>query len=370
MPRQQRGGLRQRLMRLVASHRFQSWAARFPLTRGITRSEGEAIFDLVAGFVHSQCLVAIVEFGVLDRLLDEPCTLEDLSRGMAMPRERAVILLDAGVALGLIRKRGDAYSITRRGAALSGVPGLSDMISHHAVLYRDLVDPVSFFRGEIDTELAKFWPYVFGAGAAEDPTTAQKYSRLMADSQMLVAEETLACVDFTTSETLMDVGGGTGAFLAEALEATPGLAGILFDLPAVVPDATKRFMDRGLASRVRTVGGSFRDEPLPVGADAISLVRVLYDHSDDTVRALLTAVYNALPTGGLVVVSEPMAGGEQPTRAGNAYFAVYTLAMGTGKTRSPAEVQNLLTEAGFASVRHRPTRRAFVTSVVTGVKSI
>ena len=74
--------------------------------------------------------------------------------------------------------------------------------------------------------------------------------------------------------------------------------------------------------------------------------------------------------GGTVVISEPMAGGAQPTRAGNAYFAIYTLAMGTGKTRSPDEVCGLLSEAGFSGLRQRPTRRAFVTSVVTGVKSV
>ena len=41
------------------------------------------------------------------------------------------------------------------------------MIAHHDVLYRDLADPVAFFRGETDTELARFWPYVFAAGQSE-----------------------------------------------------------------------------------------------------------------------------------------------------------------------------------------------------------
>ena len=356
-------------MRLVASRRFQSWAARFLLTRGVTRSEGEAIFDLVAGFVHSQCLVALVELRVLDRLLDAAESVDGLARGMALSRQRAAILLDAGVALGLIHKRGEHYSISRRGAALVGVPGLAEMIAHHGVLYRDLADPVAFFRGDIDTELARFWPYVFGAGEAGDPGTADRYSRLMSESQSLVAEETLATVDFSSVGTLMDVGGGSGAFLATTLQATPGLTGILFDLPAVVPAAQERFAELDLSGRVTIAGGSFRDDPLPEGADAISLVRVLYDHGDDTVRALLAAVYDALPPGGTVVISEPMTGGDRPTRAGNAYFAIYTLAMGTGKTRSPAEVCGLLSEAGFVGVRQRPTRRAFVTSVVTAVKS-
>ncbi len=369
-PRQKTSvGLRQRLMRLVASRRFQSWAARFPLTRGVTRREGEEMFDLVAGFVHSQCLAALVELRILARLLESPASLQQLAALAALPEPRARILFDAGVALGLMKVKGGTYMLTRRGAALAGVPGLGDMILHHTVLYRDLSDPVAFFRGETDTELAAFWPYVFGAGAAEDPATAERYSKLMAESQTLVAEETLAAVDLSDVTHLTDVGGGTGAFLAAALTKYPGLKGTLFDLPAVTPGAISRFERAGVSDRVVIRSGSFRDEALPSGADAISLVRVLYDHSDETVTALLRAVVDALPPEGRLLVSEPMTGGDRPSRAGNAYFAVYTLAMGTGRTRSPGEISGLMRDAGLTDIKAIPTSRPFVTSVVMGVKS-
>ena len=94
--------------------------------------------------------------------------------------------------------------------------------------------------------------------------------------------------------------------------------------------------------------GSFRDDPLPRGADAISLVRVLYDHADDTVAALLGAVHDALPRGGRLIVSEPMSGGARPERAGDAYFALYCMAMRTGRVRSAAEIAGLLRQAGCA----------------------
>ena len=38
--------------------------------------------------------------------------------------------------------------------------------------------------------------------------------------------------------------------------------------------------------------------PCPTGADAISLVRVLYDHDDATVARLLAPVHAALPRAG------------------------------------------------------------------------
>ena len=92
------------------------------------------------------------------------------------------ILLRAAVALKLLRSKGGGrFALSKTSAALLGVPGLSDMIRHNDVLYRDLSDPAAFFRGETQTELADFWPYVFGGEM--EPQAAQTYSDLMARSQ-------------------------------------------------------------------------------------------------------------------------------------------------------------------------------------------
>lgn len=358
-----------RLTRLVASRGFQKWAAKFPLTRRIVRREGEAMFDLVAGFCHSQILQALVRLKIPEILLVTEKSDAALARDVAVPLDRMRVLLGAAVSLGLLKRRKSGrYALTTRGAALAGVPGLAGMIDHHDVLYLDLADPVAFFRGEVETELAEFWPYVFGAGGATDPKTAATYSQLMADSQILVAEDTLATVDFSDVRVMMDVGGGTGAFLSAVGAANPTLSMILFDLPAVAPAASRRFDQAGLTPRVDIVSGSFRDDPLPKGAELISLVRVLYDHSDETVAMLLRAVHDALPEGGRIVISEPMTGGAVPQRATDAYFALYCMAMRTGRARSVAEISALLSAAGFENIDAPKARRPFITSIVTGVR--
>ena len=354
--------------RLFASPTFQSRMARLPLIRRIVRREGEEMFDIVAGFCHAQVLQALIKLDILDGLLDGAKPPKQLSVRHGVPLDRLQILLDAAVSLNLLKLKRGHYDLTRRGAALVGVPGLKGMIAHHDVLYRDLTDPVAFFRGETETELAHFWPYVFGAGAAEDPKAAATYSKLMADSQALIAEDTLALVDLSKSDHIMDVGGGTGAFLGHVAKAYPKIAMTLFDLPAVVPDATQRFSDLGAAQRSQVIPGSFRDDPLPKGADTISLVRVLYDHADETVMALLRSVFEALPAGGRILISEPMTGGASPHRAGNAYFAIYCLAMQTGRARSADEIAELLRQVGFTNVSKPLSRRAFVTTALTAVK--
>lgn len=352
------------LLRLAASRRFQAWAARVPILRRIARAEGAALFDIVAGFVNSQTLMALVELRVLHLLQDGPATSRDLGQTCGIPPDRMQVLLQAGAGLGLLRRYRDGrFGLALRGASMLGVPGLEQMIRHHRALYADLADPVSFLRGGQQTELARFWPYVFGAAGAVDPGVTATYSSLMAESQVLVAEDTLAMVDLSGVKRLLDVGGGTGAFLAAVGSAYPQAQLDLFDLPAVLQGAASRLTGRAILHP-----GSFRDDDLPLGADAISLIRVLYDHDDSTVARLLAKAHATLPPGGLLIISEPMSGGAKPDRITDVYFAVYTLAMQTGRARSTAEIASLLSRAGFVSIRIQRGFRPFVTSVITALR--
>ena len=56
-------------------------------------------------------------------------------------------------------------------------------------------------------------------------------------------------------------------------------------------------------------------------------------------------------------------------RSTDAYFAVYCMAMRTGRVRSAEEIAKLLTEVGFSGAAQVRTWRPFITSVVTARKS-
>ena len=355
--------------RMVASPAFQGRASRFPLTRAFARRDGAVLFDLVQGFVQSQVLYALVELDIFRRLQSGPMAPDDLGQALDIPAERMAILLQAGAALNLLRRRRDGrYGLARRGAALMGVPGLAQIIRHHGAFYRDLGDPVALIKGPERTELSESWPYVFGPGTAIGPDTAEAFSDLMAQSQILVAQDTLRAVDLRGVRRLLDVGGGSGTFLIAVGAVRPDTQLELFDLPEVAPQATKRFAASGLTGRTRIYSGSFLTDPLPQGADAISLIRVCYDHGNETVRGLMSKIFDTLPPGGRLIISEPMGGGTRPSRSVDVYFAFYTLAMQAGRTRSAHEIKAFCQNAGFANVRFHRVARPYVTSVVTAIK--
>jgi demethylspheroidene O-methyltransferase len=350
----------------IADPAFQSWAARFPLTRPIARSSAAQLYDIVAGFVYSQTLFACVELDLFRHLRGGPLTVDELAQRLDLAPDPTERLAQSAAAIGLLLRDGERYALGPLGAAMLGAPGVAEMVRHHRLFYADLADPVALLRGEADPHLRRFWSYVGGANThAMTAEEAAPYSALMAVSQAMVAEETLAAVPLDGIRHLADVGGGEGAFLEAAARRYPALRVTLFDLPAVADRAEARFRVAGLSERASVRPGSFLDDPLPGDAEAISLVRVLYDHDDPVVVRILAKVHAALPPGGRLILSEPMSGGRHPTRSGDAYFGFYTLAMTTGRPRSPERYAELLAAAGFTSVSRHRTRRDFITSVMT-----
>ena len=128
--------------------------------------------------------------------------------------------------------------------------------------------------------------------------------------------------------------------------------------------AEARFAAAGLGGRVTIVAGDFDRDPLPPGADLITLVRVLHDHDDERVDRLLAAAYAALPSGGVLLVAEPMAGTQGAERMGDAYFGLYLWAMGSGRPRTAPDLAERLQRAGFRRPRERRTRVPLQTRVL------
>jgi demethylspheroidene O-methyltransferase len=353
--------------RLVSSERFQRWAASFPLTRPFARRRARELFDLCAGFVYSQVLLACVRLDLFGILQASPLDARALALRLSLPEDATDRLLAAAASLRLVEQRSDGrYGLGVLGAALVGNPGVVAMIEHHALLYADLRDPVALLRGERDrTELGRYWAYAGNPDAAAlAPEQVADYSRLMADSQPLVTREILAAYPLRRHRRLLDVGGGDGSFVCAVAAAVPTLALQLFDLPAVADRASARFAASGLAQRATAFGGDFRRDALPAGADLVTLVRVLFDHPDETVLELLAAVRRTMPADGTLLIAEPMAGTSGAEPMGAAYFGFYLMAMGRGRSRSPADFEQLLGRAGFTDIRLVPTPSPLQTGIL------
>jgi demethylspheroidene O-methyltransferase len=363
--------LRDRLLamrdRLLLDRRFHRWAFALPGTRAIARAETRALFDLCAGFVYTQVLLACVRIDLFERLKAGPLPTGAIAKFAGLSIEATERLMRAAVSLRLVSARGsDSYGLGSLGAAVAGNPSIAAMVEHHATLYADLRDPLALLRDEKPaTQMASYWTYA-GAqnpGALNDNEVAT-YTALMATSQVLISQEVLDAYDFSGHAMVLDVGGGDGTFLSALAHRVPDLTLRLFDLPPVAARANARFAAEGLGSRAIAIGGDFYADALPQGADIITLVRVLFDHDDASAVRILRAVRAALPHNGTLLIAEPMSGTRGAEAIGDAYFSFYLLAMGRGRSRTPADFARLLASAGFATPRLIATRNPLLTRIV------
>lgn len=349
--------------RLVASQRFQAFAARFPLTRPVARARATRLFDIATGFVHARVLLAVIDSGLVELLADGPLPPVAIARALDLPAGPCLTLLKAAAAIDLLEPLADGrFGLGELGAAIRGNPGLPQMVRHHSLLYRDLEDPLALIRsGRGRSHVAAYWPYATGG---TDPAAEQAYSDLMGATQAMLAGLVLDALRPERFRHVLDVGGGEGVFLEALVRRAPATRATLMDLPEVAGRARRRLDACGVGGRIAVVSGSFKSDPLPLGADCITLNRVLHDHDDGPVLALLRAVRGALAEGGTLMVAEPLAGTPGARPMGHGYFGLYLHAMGSGRPRTRAELTGMLHQAGFCDVREAPSHQPVLARVL------
>jgi hypothetical protein len=109
--------------------------------------------------------------------------------------------------------------------------------------------------------------------------------------------------DFSSHNTLCDVGGATGLLATLVAERHPHLQCKSFDLPVVEPIAKRWIAQSSAADRVQTVSGDFLRDPLP-RADVITMGMILHDWNLEKKKHLVRLAYEALPPGGAFIAIE------------------------------------------------------------------
>ena len=178
------------------------------------------------------------------------------------------------------------------------------------------------------------------------------------------ARALLTARDLSAIGTLVDVGGGQGRLLASALAATPGLRGVLFDRPEVLPGAEAFLSAAGVADRCSLIAGDFF-AAVPPGGDAYTLALIIHDWPDEEATAILRACHRAMAPGARLWIVE------QVIQPGDAYdrgklLDLLMLVLFGAQERTAEEYRALLEAAGFGQVAVHPTDTPY--SVVEAVR--
>ncbi|SDI34086.1 methyltransferase [Nonomuraea jiangxiensis] len=184
-----------------------------------------------------------------------------------------------------------------------------------------------------------YWHYL-----AANPKISASFDAMMASGADYVADAAKG-YDWSGVRHVVDVGGGTGALLAEVLRANPDLHATLVDLPDTVERGRRHLAELGLDARCAFAGQSFFD-PLPAGGDVYVLKRVIHDWNDDDALLILRRCAEAAGRHGRVVMIES-GGGPGGDPAMVTEMNLRMLVLTGGRERTLDDYLALATRAGL-----------------------
>jgi hypothetical protein len=255
-----------------------------------------AIIEGLFGLLDHRVLVELCRAGVPDELTG-PMTTEELARRIDADPVRLDRLLRFASVRGWVR--------VERASRVRPTPVTEFLRRDHAGGWRawvdfvgasDIVDAVgrlSVTDDEVDGFAAVNGAPFFESMAMHSARGAT-FDAAMAAGGRMHALTLAAAIDWSTTASICDVGGGTGELLATLLDLLPLTRGTLVDLPTVVDRAV-------VHERLTPVAGD-AFASVPAGLDTYLLVNVLHDWSDDDSVRILRTVADACGDARVLVV--------------------------------------------------------------------
>ncbi len=287
-----------------------------------TLPDPSSLMQNTFGFAFSKVLLTAVEFGLFTKLGTRRLTGAVLGAELGLHPRGIADFFDALVALGFLEREGNGPGSVYFNTLAGGV-------------YLDETSPryIGGIMVMINQRLYKFWhdlPEALRTGLPQNETKGGGkgiFETLYADAEKLhvflnamtgfsrMNFEALAeRFDFSSYDTLCDVGGATGLLSCEVAKRHPHLRCTSFDLPPVEPVAQQAIAAAGLSERVATASGDFFLDPLPK-ADVITMGMILHDWNLEKKQHLIRAAYEALPEGGAFIVVESLIDDERRLNA-------------------------------------------------------
>jgi ubiquinone/menaquinone biosynthesis C-methylase UbiE len=199
----------------------------------------------------------------------------------------------------------------------------------------------------------------------DNPEAGQRFNLAMRSASAQGDQAIAHAYDFSTVQTIVDIGGGVGSLLAAILQTHPNANGILFDRSSVIAEASQLPHIQALQDRFTLASGDFFTA-VPADANIYLIKHVIHDWEDPECIRLLTNVAQVMkPDGHVLIIDEIVVPG-QPTPPLVALLNLQLHLLMTGRKRTVDEHVPMLTAARLELKNVYPT--ASQLSILEAVK--
>ncbi len=314
--------------------------------------EAAGILDLGQSYWASKALLSAVELGLFSELAGKSASAGELIDKLSLHPRATRDWLDALVGLGLLTREEGRYRNTEAAdffldAHKPGYRGgFLRMLNWQFNLWAQLTDLLR--TGEAQTKGPKHFDEFYSR-----PEAVRGFMVAMDGANALVGPALAEKFDWTGRTSFVDVGGARGNTAAAIVKEHPGLRGGSFDLPPVEPFFTEHVTRLGVADQLTFHPGDFFDDPLPT-ADVLIFGHVLHDWNDDQRLMLLKKAYDALPSGGAVLVYDALIDDDRREPANLLLSLNMQLVTVAGSEYSGADCREWMRAAGFVNTSTVP----------------
>jgi SAM-dependent methyltransferase len=320
-------------------------------------SPHDQVRKMMRGFEQSQLIYVAVKLGIADLLQDGSGDAQTLGIRAGIEPSLMYRVMRGLAWCGLVRHaEDDSFSLTRLGRCLRS--DADDSLCDHVRCVGEIEWPAwSALLHAVRTPDTAF-EHAFGAKfydyLAQNAEAGAYFDRMMGVSTAPVARAVVEAYDFSSVETIADIGAGNGTLVTAILRANTHLRGILFDLPSVIARTAEQLEGSDVAGRLQAVGGNFFTE-VPAGADTYLMRWVLHNWSDDQCARVLENCHRAMrPSGRLLVLEQVMPPRVDPSTETVSLDLGMLVHLG-GCERTEDEFRQLLRRGGFQWTRTIPT---------------
>jgi predicted O-methyltransferase YrrM len=324
-----------------------------------------SIMQLATAYWGAQTLFTANRLGIFTAIDAGMHTVADIAAHSKTHERPLRLLLKACAALDLLTESGGSYHVSPVGQAFL-VPGSQDYLGD-AIRYSD---DLYATWGKLEQAVRDGVPQLpTEEYTGDDAARTRHFVRGMHDRALGIGNMMVDLVDLTGRQQMLDVGGGPGTYSSLFARAYPTLHSTVLDLPGVVAIASEIIADMGMADRVGVLSGDFNITEFPPNNDVVLISGVFHRESESGCRTLISRAFDALASGGLLVVGDVFtdSGGTGPPFA--ALFGLNMLLTAPdGGVHADSEVAKWMSEAGFSSTQVKPFPIPMPHRVVMGFK--
>ena len=304
---------------------------------------------LASGHAEARAIQTALKLGIFEVLDPAPLDAAALAAAISADRRATALIANAMVALGLLAKRADRYSLTdasRRYLLRSSAEYLGGLI----LFDESIFGTWTLLEQTIRTGAPARAPDMFQTR----PEETERFIRAM-DSLTRARGDPIYVadrLDLSRVSRLADIGGGPGTYAVAMLHRWPHLRAAICDLPATLEVARRILTEREPAAleRIDLVRFDYLYDEIPGRCGALFMSNIIHSEDETDNAQLFRKCFRALESGGLMIVKDHIMNADLTEPRPGAIFALYLLLTTRGRDYSFDEVSRWLGDAGFVDI--------------------